>query len=589
MAQTGYTPILIYSSSTGGNAPAAGNLTNSTLGSELAINITDGKLFYKDNANAIQVIGWKTTPTSAGGTGLTSYTAGDTLYYSSGTALSKLSIGSSGYYMSSTGTAPQWSAPGALTKTDDTNVTLTLGGSASTALLNAASLTLGWTGQLAVGRGGTGIASYTAGDILYASGTTTLSKLAIGANTTVLTSSGSAPQWTAASSVSIGTATNLAGGAGGSVPYQSAAGTTAMLAIGTAYYMLGVNAGGTAPSWQPSATSVLTAQGDLLYASAANTLARLAKNTTASRYLSNGGTSNNPSWAQIDLSNGVTGTLPVGNGGTGITTLTAGYIPYGNGTSAFSSTANLFYGSTGLGVVNNVLTSNGGNVLGAGSNIQFAANSAADEYGMAKIQGYLLGNGSPYGDYGHLDFYTKASGSVQLTRCVRFDNNGQAFFELASTTASAANAYLNNGSSPANQLLRSTSSARYKTDIEDLQTQYSQNIYKLRPIWYRSKATADRSDWSWFGLLAEEVALVEPRLVHWTYLPSDYETKDVEYRAITKDENGNTVEKIELVPEKVLKENAVQVPDGVQYERLSVLLLAEVQKLRAEVDELKRK
>ena len=39
-------------------------------------------------------------------------------------------------------------APAALTKTDDTNVTLTLGGSASTALVNAASLTLGWTGTL---------------------------------------------------------------------------------------------------------------------------------------------------------------------------------------------------------------------------------------------------------------------------------------------------------------------------------------------------------------------------------------------------------------------------------------------------------
>lgn len=71
MAQTGFTPILIYSSSTASQAPAAGNLTNSTSGSELAINITDGKLFYKDNANAVQVIGWKTVPASAGGTGLT--------------------------------------------------------------------------------------------------------------------------------------------------------------------------------------------------------------------------------------------------------------------------------------------------------------------------------------------------------------------------------------------------------------------------------------------------------------------------------------------------------------------------------------
>lgn len=40
----------------------------------------------------------------------------------------------------------------ALTKTDDTNVTLTLGGSSSTALVNTASLTLGWTGTLAAGR-----------------------------------------------------------------------------------------------------------------------------------------------------------------------------------------------------------------------------------------------------------------------------------------------------------------------------------------------------------------------------------------------------------------------------------------------------
>lgn len=44
-----------------------------------------------------------------------------------------------------------------LTEVDDTNVTLTLSGSPSTALLNPTSLTLGWTGLLAVLRGGTGV------------------------------------------------------------------------------------------------------------------------------------------------------------------------------------------------------------------------------------------------------------------------------------------------------------------------------------------------------------------------------------------------------------------------------------------------
>lgn len=53
--------------------------------------------------------------------------------------------------------APLSVTPAALTKSDDTNVTLTLGGSPSTALVNAASIAVGWTGQLAVSRGGTGL------------------------------------------------------------------------------------------------------------------------------------------------------------------------------------------------------------------------------------------------------------------------------------------------------------------------------------------------------------------------------------------------------------------------------------------------
>src|SRR4051812_45005394 len=49
----------------------------------------------------------------------------------------------------------------ALTKTDDTNVTLTLGGSPSTALITATSITAGWSGLLAIARGGTGVSAAT--------------------------------------------------------------------------------------------------------------------------------------------------------------------------------------------------------------------------------------------------------------------------------------------------------------------------------------------------------------------------------------------------------------------------------------------
>lgn len=161
MAQTSFTPILIYSSSTSSQAPAAGNLTNSTLGSELAINITDGKLFFKDNVNAVQVIAWKITPTTAGGTGLTSYSAGDLIYYASGSTFTKLAIGSAYQHLgvNAAANAPEWQ-PSA-------NSVLT-----------------------------------TQGDLLYASAANTLAKLAIGVANTVLTSSGTAPQWSTAITLS---------------------------------------------------------------------------------------------------------------------------------------------------------------------------------------------------------------------------------------------------------------------------------------------------------------------------------------------------------------------------------------------------
>jgi hypothetical protein len=69
-----------------------------------------------------------------------------------------------------------------------------------------ASLTLG--AALPVASGGTGLASYATGDLLYASGSTTLAKLTLGTSGYVLTASGSAPAYVAQSTLSVGTATN---------------------------------------------------------------------------------------------------------------------------------------------------------------------------------------------------------------------------------------------------------------------------------------------------------------------------------------------------------------------------------------------
>ncbi len=85
-----------------------------------------------------------------------------------------------------------------------------------------------------------------------------------------------------------------------------------------------------------SAPAILTAQGDLLYGSAANTPARLAKDANATRSLTNTGTNNNPAWAQVALATGVSGALPVANGGTNLSSYAAGDVIYASGTTALS-------------------------------------------------------------------------------------------------------------------------------------------------------------------------------------------------------------------------------------------------------------
>jgi hypothetical protein len=190
MSQAGYTPIQLYYSTTALAVPTAGNLADG----ELALNITDGKLYYKDggtvkllasNGGSSPVTSFQTslgglTPstattgvvtlagtlnTSSGGTGLTSYTAGDLSYYATGTALTKLGIGSAGQILTSTGAAPQWSTLSGVAVTTF---------SAGTTGLTPASATSGaitLAGTLVVSNGGTGLTSLTAGYIPFGAGT----------------------------------------------------------------------------------------------------------------------------------------------------------------------------------------------------------------------------------------------------------------------------------------------------------------------------------------------------------------------------------------------------------------------------------
>lgn len=245
----------------------------------------------------------------------------DIIAGSDGLFLGRLS-GSVGF---STVPASSISSGAILSKVDDTNVTLSLTGSPSAALLQSVVLTLGWTGQLGPTRGGTGTGTYTLGDILYSSASNTLAKLTGNITTakqylsqTGNGSNSAAPAWaTIVGSDITGTAltksddTNVTLTLGGSP-------TTSLLRA--ASLTLGWTGQLAASRGGIGLDSSAWTQGDIPYISAIGTWNHLAKNTTATRYLANTGSSNNPAWAQVDMTNGITGIAPIANGGSNAST-----------------------------------------------------------------------------------------------------------------------------------------------------------------------------------------------------------------------------------------------------------------------------
>ncbi|MEO6077581.1 MAG: hypothetical protein ABIP54_02230 [Candidatus Andersenbacteria bacterium] len=240
-----------------------------------------------------------------GGTNQTTYALGDTLYASAANTLSKLAgnITAVKQYLSQTGTgavsaAPAWATisgaditGAALTKTDDTNVTLTLGGAPTAALLNTTSLTLGWAGTLSGTRGGTGVnngaSTITIGGNLAFSGAfaTTITVTAGTAvtlpttgtlvNTAVTTLSSLVSVGTITTGVWNGTAVDVSHGGTGvatlTTPYGVlCAGTTAtgavqtLAALGASGTVLTSNGASALPSFQAAAGGTGTGATTLL-------------------------------------------------------------------------------------------------------------------------------------------------------------------------------------------------------------------------------------------------------------------------------------------------------------------------------------
>ncbi len=276
-----------------------------------------------------------TVLTSNGGTGLTSYTAGDTLYYASSTALSKVAIGAAHTIMASTGTAPAWvggtASSGQVLTYDGTNVvwaapatagTVTSVGASSASGIIIASSPVTTSGTITFNLPGTGGASaVVAGDLLLG-GAGSYAGLAIGTVGKVLTSNGTTATW--ASPATSGTVTSVGVSSASGIIVASSPVTTA----GT----ITVNLPGT------GAASAVVA-GDLLLGGAGS-YAGLAIGTSGKILTSNGTTA---TWASAPSAatpwTAVTGTSQT-------LAITHGYIATNVGLTTFTLPATAAVGDT---------------------------------------------------------------------------------------------------------------------------------------------------------------------------------------------------------------------------------------------------
>ena len=146
-----------------------------------------------------------------------------------------------------------------------------------------------------------------------------------------------------------------------------------------------------------TAPAVMSSQGDVLFASGSNTPARLAKSTTTTQYLANTGTNNNPAWNEVALATGVSGTLPVANGGTGATSLAdkAVLITQDSGTdtvaaSAMTTSGQLLIGGSSGPAVARLTEGSGMTITNGDGTIELAA-ASADNSAAVMVEAMMYG------------------------------------------------------------------------------------------------------------------------------------------------------------------------------------------------------
>ncbi len=365
-------------SNTNGTVTSVAALTLGTTGTDLSSTVATGTTTpvitlnvptaSATNRGALSAADWTTFNSKGNGT-VTSVT-GTAPVVSSGGATPAISMAAattsvSGYLTSTDWTTFNNKQPAGAYLTASTGVTTFNGSTTGLTPATATSGAITLAGILVGDNGGTGVANTgktitLGGNVTYSgaftqtftatantsltlpiSGTVISTVTNMAANPVTGTPSASTflcgdGTWSA---VTATTATNLAGGVLGSIPYQLFSGRTVFLAGNTTttpqfLTSTGVAGIATAPTYTGS-----TGSGNVVLATSPTLVTPLLGTPTSGTLTSCTG---------LPLTTGITGTLGVANGGTGLTTLTANYIPYGNGTSAFSSSSVLNYTSSVL-------------------------------------------------------------------------------------------------------------------------------------------------------------------------------------------------------------------------------------------------
>jgi hypothetical protein len=284
---------------------------------------------------------------------------------------SQLAAGSNGQVLQIVAGVPQWqtiAGTGTVTSIDvsggTTGLTFT-GGPITT------SGTITMAGTLDEVNGGTGLTSYTTGDIIYASGANTLAKLAVGTNGHVLTLAAGVPTWAAPSGGGSGTVTSVAGttdrititGTPTVAPVVDIASTY----VGqTSITTLGTIATGT---WNATAISIAKGGTALTALGTANQLLRVNAGATALEYFT-------PTF----ISGNQTITLSGDVSGSGTTAITATI-----GTNAVDDTK--FRQSAGLSIVGRATntTGNVGDITAASDNQVFRRSGTSVGFGSIDL------------------------------------------------------------------------------------------------------------------------------------------------------------------------------------------------------------